>query len=196
MALHFSTAFIPSSFDHVLATSTTFSLGLTEIINRTAPLNTDGLSTYSGIWSSSFSANADELFSEETRYTLYQRQYTNITVIIDESIFYISNVQEPIARQTEIIFRNLLFTIVVLELFGLLFLVIKLLLVPLLQTISTRMHQFLKKYQIHSSKSTLTNVSVHKSNSLALQETCITVKPRRRSSAIVVETVPSADERD
>ena len=56
---------------------------------------------------------------------------TNVSVTVSKTVFYVSNVQEPIARQAEIVFRTLLFTIVVLEVFGLLFLIIKLLIAPL-----------------------------------------------------------------
>ncbi|CAF1543520.1 unnamed protein product [Adineta ricciae] len=138
MSLNFSSTFVPLSINQVLASATLFSLQLTQNVNRTAPLSTDGYSTYSAMWSPSFNVNTDELFSEETRHTLFQRMYTNISITIEKSIFYVSNVQEPIARRTEIIFHNLLFTIVVLELFGLFFLIFKLLLFPLMQSIIER----------------------------------------------------------
>jgi hypothetical protein len=172
MELNFASTFIPSSLDQVLAPSTLFSLELTQIVNRTAPMDSNGLATYSAIWSSSFSVNTDELFSEETRYTLFQRTYTNVTVTIDESIFYVSNVQEPIARHTEIIFHNLLFTIVVLELFGLFFLLIKLLLVPLF-------HIF------------LTKVVVNKTNPPKIHKLDLTMKSHRRWSTITDTAIDS-----
>jgi hypothetical protein len=80
---------------------------------------------------------------------LYQRTYTNITI---ESLFYVSNQQQPIARESEIIFRNLLFTIVLLELFGLLFLVIKLLMNPLFNIIYRRLQRLSKRNQVHPFK--------------------------------------------
>lgn len=40
------------------------------------------------------------------------------------------NTQDPIARRTEIIFNNILFTTVALELFGLVFLIFKLIFLP------------------------------------------------------------------
>jgi hypothetical protein len=54
-----------------------------------------------------------------------------LTINIAETSYYIKNVQSPIAKQAEIIFHTLLFAIVCLELSGLAFLIIKLLLVPL-----------------------------------------------------------------
>jgi hypothetical protein len=54
-----------------------------------------------------------------------------LTINIAETSYYIKNVQSPIAKQAEIIFHTLLFAIVCLELSGLAFLIIKLLLIPL-----------------------------------------------------------------
>ena len=103
---------------------------MTAIVNETAPLNSDDLATFSAVWSSSFNVNSDELFTNESRSTFFYRKQTNITVAISESIFYVSHLQQPIARQIEVVFRNLLFTIIVLEVFGFVFLLTKLLLVP------------------------------------------------------------------
>jgi len=186
MKLNFASTFIPSPLDQVLASSTAFSLDLTQIINRTAPLKVNGLATYSAIWSYAFSVNTDELFSEETRYTLFKRTYTNVTVTIDESIFYVSNEQEPIARQSEIIFHNLLFTIVVLELFGLLFLIIKLLLVPMFYIIWQRMQFLFKKNRVSPCKDIIAEVFVDKPKTSTSQKPRLTMKSRRKLSIITV----------
>ena len=111
------------------------------MVNHTGPLKIDGLSTFIAIWASSFNVNLDELFTNESRYTFFQRVQTNISVSINPSIFYVSNLQEPIARQTEIIFRNLLFSIVALEVFGLVFLLVKLLLVPIFAKMLACLHK-------------------------------------------------------
>jgi hypothetical protein len=128
--LNFASTFVPSSLDQVLATSSVFAIELTQIVNQTDPLNSSGLSTFSTIWSYSLSVDSDQLFTNQSRYTFFYRTQTNISVTIGQNIFYISNLQQPIARQTEIIFHSLLFTIVVLEVFGLLFLLVKLLFIP------------------------------------------------------------------
>ena len=141
MDLNFTSAFISSTFDQVLAETTVFPIKLTKIINQTDPLSNDGSAIFSGIWSYSFSVNSDELFINETRYTFFYRTQTSITVTIEQNIFYINNLQQPIARQTEIIFRSLLFTIVVLEVFGLLFLLVKLLIIPVFRTMYSRLHR-------------------------------------------------------
>jgi len=133
--LNFASTFVPSSLDQVLATSSVFAIDLTQIVNQTDPLNSSGLGTFSAIWSYSLSVASDQLFTNQSQYTFFYRTQTNISVTIGEDIFYISNLQQPIARQTEIIFHCLLFTIVVLEVFGLLFLLMKLLFIPVFRTI-------------------------------------------------------------
>ena len=84
----------------------------------------------------------DEIFTNESRYTFFYRTQTDISVSVSQSIFYVSNLQQPIARQAEVIFRSLLFTIVVLEVFGLLFLLFKLLLAPMLRGIGACLKQY------------------------------------------------------
>ncbi|CAF1400512.1 unnamed protein product [Adineta steineri] len=149
MALDFASTYVSSSPDEVLAESSTFSIELTQIVNQTDPLTDDGSSTFSAIWSSTFNVNSDELFTNESRYTFFYRTQTNISVIIDENIFYVRNLQQPIARQTEIVFRSLLFTIVVLEVFGLLFLLMKLFFIPVSRLISKTIKKIKIKYVTH-----------------------------------------------
>ncbi len=54
-----------------------------------------------------------------------------LTIVISETSYYIKNVQSPIAKQSEIIFRTLLFAILCLEICALVFVICKLLLIPL-----------------------------------------------------------------
>lgn len=181
METNFLQTFIPPSLDEVLAPSTIFSLELTQIINRTAPLSSDGSSNHSGVWLSTFKVEEDQLFIGETRYTYYQRTYTNITVTIDQSLFYVSNVQEPIARQTEVIFHSLLFTNVVLELFGLLFLVNKLIIIPALHKIMDRIKQKFSKNKVTIIKEDLTQVVVvEKNNAFQILKATTKIKSHRR----------------
>jgi hypothetical protein len=58
---------------------------------------------------------------------------TSITLTIDitETSYYIKNVQSPIAKQPEILFRTLLFSFLCLEICALAFVIVKLLIVPL-----------------------------------------------------------------
>jgi hypothetical protein len=126
--------------------------------------------------------------------TLFQRTTTNVTVSIVKSIFYVSNVQETIARQTEIIFHNLLFTIVVLELFGLLFLIMKLFIAPLFHIIFQRVQYIFKKSRVNVSKdSDLTKLVVNKINFPTNDKLGLTMKSHRRWSTIT-GTVPASHE--
>lgn len=193
MEPNFTTSFLPNSLDEVLAPSTVFSLELTQVINRTAPLDSDGLSTYSGIWLSAFNVEADQLFHGETRYTYYRRTYTNITIIIDQSLFYVSNVQEPIARQTEVTFHSFLFTNVILELFGLLFLLNKLIIIPAFQKIVARIKNRHPKNQNTIITEDLTNVIVNDNKSLEIFRTITSIKSYRRSSDVTHTTALSAE---
>ncbi|CAM4960785.1 unnamed protein product [Rotaria socialis] len=138
LELNFASTFTPSLVDQVLAPSSLFSLQLTPIINKTAPLSTDGLTVFSAIWSSSYNVKTGEIFNTENRYSFFQRVQTSINVTIAKTVFYVNNMQEPIARQAEIIFRNFLFIFLVLEAFGLLFIVVKLLIAPPLRTFMVR----------------------------------------------------------
>ncbi|CAF3559292.1 unnamed protein product [Adineta steineri] len=164
MDLNFASTFVSSSLDDVLIESSTFSIELIQIVNQTDPLDDDGLSTFSAIWSYTFGDNSDELFTNESRYTFFYRTQTNISITITENIFYIGNLQQPIARQTEIAFRSLLFTIVVLEVFGLLFLLLKLFLIPVYRLILNRINKKLSKNRVTPTND-LTMVIVKSDNS-------------------------------
>jgi hypothetical protein len=182
MELKFASSFSSSSSDQVLAESTVFPIELTQIVNQTDPLNSDGSPTFSGIWSSSFSVNSDELFTTENRYTFFYRTQTNISVIIGQSIFYISNLQQPIVRQTEIIFHSLIFTIVVLEVFGLVFLLVKLLLIPMFHIIFKRLRRRLPKNQATPTEKLVIVVMENDDASKTNQPTFVKNKPHRRWS--------------
>jgi hypothetical protein len=54
-----------------------------------------------------------------------------LSIVISETSYYIQNVQSPIARLSEVVFRTLLFSILCLELSALVFLIVKLLIIPL-----------------------------------------------------------------
>lgn len=54
-----------------------------------------------------------------------------LTIDITETSYYIKNVQSPIAKRPEVIFRTLLFSFLCLELCALAFLLFKLILIPL-----------------------------------------------------------------
>jgi hypothetical protein len=129
-----------------------FHIQLVKIINETKSLSSgDERSTYSGLFIPSLfesqpssSLSDESLFTQSGNYLRYLQTYTLITVDIDELSSYVKNTQEPIARQAEIIFHNLLFTIVCLEIFGLIFLLFKLLIIPLYRM---TIHKLAKRYR-------------------------------------------------
>ena len=102
-----------------------------------------------------------------------------MSVTIKESSFYVSNTQRPIARQTEIILRNLLFTIVILELFGLFFLVIKLLLLPLFPIIHKRLQRLFKKNRVMVIENNSNMEMIDKANVSTVPRPALKIKPHR-----------------
>ena len=64
------------------------------------------------------------------------RSSTTLTIGITETSYYIRNVQSPIAKQPEIIFRTLLFAVLCLEICATAFIIIKLLIIPVCNKIS------------------------------------------------------------
>jgi hypothetical protein len=186
MELNFASTFVSSSLDQVLAESIVFPIELTQIVNQTDPLNSDGLSIFSAIWSYSFSVNSDELFTNESRYTFFYRTQTNISVTIAQNIFYVSNLQQPIARQTEVIFRSLLFTIVVLEVFGLVFLLVKLLIIPVFHIILNRTRQLLAKSQITPPDDVAIVEMKNINPSIVNEQILVKRKPLRRWSTVAI----------
>ncbi|CAF1355493.1 unnamed protein product [Didymodactylos carnosus] len=120
--------------NQTLAHSSSIDLQLTKVINETDGLSASDKTLYSGLWVPTFTVNtiSDQLlYSQQGEYLRYFSTRTTLLITVGETQFYIQNTQSPIAKQTEIVFHNLLFTIVCLEIFGLIFLVIKLLFVPL-----------------------------------------------------------------
>lgn len=63
---------------------------------------------------------------------------TELIIDITETSYYIKNVQSPIAKKAEIIFRTLLFAFLCLELCAMTFIINKLLLIPICLKIVNR----------------------------------------------------------
>ncbi|CAF1260851.1 unnamed protein product [Adineta steineri] len=118
-------------FNQTMAYDPTIEYQLTRIINQTYPLDDNGLYSYNALWSPVTTSSTSDLFLTYEEYMYYGLLKTTFTISISETTYYIKNHQEPIAKRAEIIFHNLLFTIVCLELFGLIFIVIKLVGLPL-----------------------------------------------------------------
>jgi len=108
-------------------------LQLTKVINDTASLVSGNDEVLSGLWIGSFTMNYYESFFSDSDYlNAPAGTATNLTLAITETPYYILNSQSPIARLPEIIYHDLLFTIMILELFGLMFLIFKLGIIPLI----------------------------------------------------------------
>ena len=114
-----------------LAQKATIQLAMTKVINETEPL-AGGDSKYAGIWYPTFTYSAEDIFITADKYILSANAVsTTITIVMSETLYYIKNVQSPIAKEPEIIFRTLLFCLLCLELCAMTFLIFKLLLIPL-----------------------------------------------------------------
>jgi hypothetical protein len=107
-------------------------------INMTQPLSSEGSTHYSGLWMPTFttvSLSDEAYYTEFGNYLRYTSSLTTIQIILDERPFFIKNIQQPIVRTAELIFHDLLFTSLCIELFALAFLLIKLVIIPLLKWI-------------------------------------------------------------
>ncbi|CAF1332796.1 unnamed protein product [Adineta ricciae] len=108
-------------------------LTLTKVINRTYPLMEEEETKLSGMWLPTLSGDVNQMFVDDIEYKYSTSSSTILSITIDETPFYTLNVQKPITDEEELIFSNLLFTIVCLEIFGLGFLIAKLIIIPLIK---------------------------------------------------------------
>ena len=113
-----------------LAPNVTIHLDMTKVINETMPIEGEE-SDFTGIYIPTFSVDVNSLFLSNDQYVRSTAPLTTLTVVLAETPYYVKNLQQPIAKRSEIIFHNLLFTVVCLEIFGLIFLLYKLVLKPL-----------------------------------------------------------------
>ncbi|CAF0889071.1 unnamed protein product [Didymodactylos carnosus] len=125
--------------NRTLTQDPTISIELIKVINQTEPLFSTQTVNYSGLWIPTWGYNKDAAFYTEEQYNQFHTQpATILTITLSESTYYILNVQEPIAKQAEIIFHCLLFTIVCLEIYGLVFVIFKLILLSIFEAIVKR----------------------------------------------------------
>ena len=119
---------------------------LTKLINRTYGLSEHEPMHLSAVWLPSVAVGVDDTFSDESEYVYATSSSSVLTMSISETPYYTVNTQKPITDFAELIFTNILFTIVCLEIFGLVFLVFKLILLPWFkQLISYCQRRFGKK---------------------------------------------------
>jgi hypothetical protein len=115
---------------YALSRTLPVTIAISKVINETKSMVGEE-SEFSGIYIPTFTIDMNSLFISNDQYVLSALTSTTLTIDITETPYYIKNLQEPIARQSEIIFHNLLFTVVCLEIFGLVFISYKLAFKPL-----------------------------------------------------------------
>ena len=126
--LHFYQSF--SKIGYMMSNTLPLALAMTKIINETKPMIGEE-SEYGGIYVPTFTIDPNSLFVSNDQYVRSSLTTTTLVLVISETPYYVKNVQQPIARQPEMIFRSLLFTVVCLELFGLVFIFYILVLKPI-----------------------------------------------------------------
>ena len=106
------------------------------MVNETEPLF-GSESVFSGIWYPTFTYSTDDMFITASSYVMLSNlSLTTLTFDITETSYYMKNIQSPIAKQPEVIFRTLLFAFLCLEICAMAFLICKLLLIPLYRKLS------------------------------------------------------------
>ncbi|CAF0811930.1 unnamed protein product [Adineta ricciae] len=121
-------------------------------INVTQALDTKDPTVYSGIWMPTFSEvslSDEDYYTEYGNYLRYTSSLTVLQVMFDEHPFYMKNIQQPIVRAPELIFHNLLFTSLCIELFAFAFLFLKLLVIPICRPIVHRCNKTINRNGEH-----------------------------------------------
>ena len=118
----------------ILSQNPKVQMQLTKIINITKSLKTNEKTKYSGIWIATFAYDKKQMFLSQQEYQAQEIIFqTILSVKISETPFFIKNIQQPIAKQTEIVFHTILFTGVCLDLVGKIILLCKLLIIPIVK---------------------------------------------------------------
>ncbi|CAF3502902.1 unnamed protein product [Rotaria socialis] len=109
----FAQAFSASGL--LLTQQPSFTFQLTKMINRTYPLTEDGQTQLSGIWMPYVSTDINDIFVNENEYIYAKSSNTILSLVIIETPYYVLNTQQPIVDEAELIFTNILFTILCME---------------------------------------------------------------------------------
>ncbi|CAF4751112.1 unnamed protein product [Rotaria sp. Silwood1] len=107
-------------------------------INMTNALRESDETLYSGLWMPTFTTvplSDEAYYVDFGNYLRYMSSLTVIQVMLEERPFFIKNIEQPIVRTGELVFKVLLFTSLCIELFAFGFLISKLLILPLLRRI-------------------------------------------------------------
>jgi hypothetical protein len=130
--------------DQTMPQHTHLRVDLTRVVNRTEGLRANDPTVYSGIWIPNLtvkSLNDRIAYAQLGAYLRYLSSQQYVTIDLSETPFFLKNTQEPIAKSGEILFHNILFSTVCIELFALAFLLFKLIFLPVLQV----MHKYIQR---------------------------------------------------
>ncbi|CAF3345005.1 unnamed protein product [Rotaria socialis] len=120
----------------LLTQQPSLTLQLTKVINRTYALTEGGQTQLSGIWMPYVSTDTNQIFVNENEYIYAISSNTILSLVISETPYYVLNIQQPIVDEAELIFTNVLFTILCMEIFGLVLLIFKVIIVPLFRRLN------------------------------------------------------------
>ncbi|CAM4808563.1 unnamed protein product [Rotaria magnacalcarata] len=120
----------------VLTEQPSLTMQLTKVINRTSPLHENDEKILSAFWLPYISADVNQIFADESEYIYATSSNTIISLSTSETAFYVLNTQKPIVDDAELVFTDFLFTITCIEMFALIFLIFKLLVLPLSKRIA------------------------------------------------------------
>ncbi|CAF4478264.1 unnamed protein product [Rotaria socialis] len=131
--------------DRTLAQSATVSLQLTMALNKTEPLSGPD-SNFTGIWYPTYTVDKNAMFvTREDYISSSNLTQTTLTILISQSSYYIKHNQKPIVKQSEMIFKNFMFTLFCMEILGLPLLLLKLMIMPLFKLIHSRCKQLISE---------------------------------------------------
>ncbi|CAF1049422.1 unnamed protein product [Adineta steineri] len=139
-----------SAPNQTLGHASTIPFIMTKIINITKSMEKTRPITYSGLWLSSVHGASlfnEAFYTEFGNYLRYTFALTTIQITFDERSFYIKNIQEPIVRTRQTVFQALLFTSLVIELFGFSFLLAKLFVLPIIRRMLAICHKYRDRAQ-------------------------------------------------
>jgi hypothetical protein len=109
---------------------------LIKVINVTKRLKEGEETHYNGRWTPTFakSSLSDELiYEQDGHYLRYTVERTTITISLSEQPFLLQNSQQPMVRTAELAFHTLLFCMLIIKLFGMGFLIFRLVVIPLIR---------------------------------------------------------------
>ena len=112
--------------EQTLQKAVSLPISLTKVINETDPLSSGDAKSISGLWIPVFPAASDAMFMSSQAYLTSTSSPFVLTLSVSETAYWVYNQQSPIARSSEVAFKTLLYIIMLLEVFGLAFLVFKL----------------------------------------------------------------------